>query len=248
MALEGAKRGHRDAHLLDLAPPPQLGQIDHEDGPHDLAARLADEIERVERGGVTMLHLDIMDGHFVPNFTIGPPVVESIRKITRASLDLHLMIDDPDRYAPVFIQAGADLVSVHQEACIHLDRTVRMIQSEGAQAGVVLNPATPVSMLEEIVDVADYVLIMSVNPGFGGQHFIPRALDKVRELDRIRRERHLQLPIEIDGGITLENLADVVRAGCDWIVTGSSVFHTPDPTAAVREMHQVAQEATALRV
>jgi len=211
-------------------------------------ARLADEIERVERGGVTMLHLDVMDGHFVPNFTIGPPVVESIRKITRARLDLHLMIDDPDRYAPVFIQAGADLVSVHQEACIHLDRTVRMIQSEGAQAGVVLNPATPVAMLEEIVDVADYVLIMSVNPGFGGQHFIPRALDKVRELDRIRRERHLQLPIEIDGGITLENLADVVRAGCDWIVTGSSVFHTPDPTAAVREMHQVAQEATALRV
>lgn len=211
-------------------------------------ARLADQIERVERGGATMLHIDIMDGHFVPNLTVGPPVVESIRKVTRSRLDVHLMIDDPDRYAPVFIQAGADQVSVHQEACVHLDRTVRMIQGEGALAGVVLNPATPVVMLDEILDVADYVLIMSVNPGFGGQHFIPRALEKVRELDRIRRERHLQLSIEIDGGITLENLPDAVRAGCDWIVTGSSVFHTPDPEATVREMRQVAQEATAVRV
>jgi ribulose-phosphate 3-epimerase len=211
-------------------------------------ARLADQIECVERGGATMLHIDIMDGHFVPNLTVGPPVVESIRKVTRSRLDVHLMIDDPDRYAPVFIQAGADQVSVHQEACVHLDRTVRMIQGEGALAGVVLNPATPVVMLDEILDVADYVLIMSVNPGFGGQHFIPRALEKVRELDRIRRERHLQLSIEIDGGITLENLPDAVRAGCDWIVTGSSVFHTPDPESTVREMRQVAQEATAVRV
>jgi ribulose-phosphate 3-epimerase len=211
-------------------------------------AHLAADIERVERGGATMLHVDIMDGHFVPNLTIGPPVVESIRKITRSRLDLHLMIEDPDRYAPVFIQAGADQVSVHQEACIHLDRTVRMIQSEGALAGVVLNPATPVAMLDDILDVADYVLVMSVNPGFGGQHFIPRALDKIRELERKRRERRLQFSIEIDGGITLENLPEVVRAGCDWIVTGSSVFHTPDPAATVREMRQAAQEATAVRV
>jgi ribulose-phosphate 3-epimerase len=211
-------------------------------------AHLAAEIERVERGGATMLHVDIMDGHFVPNLTIGPPVVESIRKITRSRLDVHLMIDDPDRYAPVFIQAGADQVSVHQEACIHLNRTVRMIQSEGALAGVVLNPATPVAMLDQILDVADYVLIMSVNPGFGGQQFIPRALDKVRELSRIRQERRLQFSIEIDGGVTLHNLSDVVRAGCDWIVTGSSVFHTPDPAATVAEMRQVVQEATAVRV
>jgi ribulose-phosphate 3-epimerase len=209
---------------------------------------LAAEIERVERGGATMLHVDIMDGHFVPNLTIGPPVVESIRKITRSRLDVHLMIDDPDRYAPIFIQAGADQVSVHQEACVHLNRTVRMIQSEGALAGVVLNPATPVAMLDEILDVADYVLIMSVNPGFGGQQFIPRALDKVRELIRSRQERRLQFSIEIDGGITLDNLPDVVRAGCDWIVTGSSVFHTPDPAATVAEMRQIAQEATAVRV
>jgi len=211
-------------------------------------AHLAAEIERVERGGATMLHVDIMDGHFVPNLTIGPPVVESIRKITRSRLDVHLMIDDPDRYAPIFIQAGADQVSVHQEACVHLNRTVRLIQSEGALAGVVLNPATPVAMLDEILDVADYVLVMSVNPGFGGQQFIPRALDKVRELSRTRQERRLQFSIEIDGGITLDNLPDVVRAGCDWIVTGSSIFHTSDPAATVAEMRQIAQEATAVRV
>ena len=211
-------------------------------------ARLGEEIGRVERGGATMLHLDVMDGHFVPNLTIGPPVVESIRKIARSRLDVHLMIEDPDRYAPVFIQAGADQISVHQEACRHLNRTLRMIQDEGALAGVVLNPATPVALLDDVLEVADYVLIMSVNPGFGGQQFIPRALDKVRELDRKRRERRLELPIEIDGGITVDNLAEVVRAGCDWIVTGSSVFHTADPAATVSEMRQIAQEATAVRV
>jgi ribulose-phosphate 3-epimerase len=211
-------------------------------------AHLAEEIERVERGGATMLHVDIMDGHFVPNLTMGPPVVESIRKVTRSRLDTHLMIEDPDRYAPEFIRAGADQVSVHQEACRHLDRTLRLIQSEGALAGVVLNPATPVATLNDVLELADYVLIMSVNPGFGGQHFIPRALHKVRELNQMRQERRLQFPIEIDGGITLENLPDVVRAGCDWIVTGSSVFHSPDPAATVREMRQTAQDATAVRV
>jgi len=211
-------------------------------------AHLAEEIARVERGGATMLHVDVMDGHFVPNLTLGPPVFESIRKATRSRLDVHLMIEDPDRYAPVFIQAGADQISVHQEACPHLDRTLRMIRDEGALAGVVINPATPVAMLAEVLDVADYVLIMSVNPGFGGQHFIPRVLDKVRELDRERRERHLQLPIEIDGGITLENLPEVIRAGCDWIVTGSSIFHSSDPAATVAAMRQVARDATEVRV
>lgn len=211
-------------------------------------ARLGEQIARVERGGATMLHLDVMDGHFVPNFTIGPPVVKSIRKITRCRLDVHLMIEDPDRYAPAFIEAGADQVSVHQEACIHLHRTLRMIQDEGAQAGVVINPATPVTMLDDILDVADYVLIMSVNPGFGGQSFIPHSLEKVRQLARKRHERRLPLPIEIDGGITLENVADAIRAGCDWIVTGSSIFHTPDPAAAVVEMRQAAQEANSVRV
>jgi ribulose-phosphate 3-epimerase len=158
------------------------------------------------------------------------------------------MIEDPDRYAPVFIQAGADQISVHQEVCPHLDRTLRMIHDEGALAGVVINPATPVAMLSEVLEVADYVLIMSVNPGFGGQHFIPRALDKVRELDRERRDRRLHLPIEIDGGITLENLPEVIRAGCDWVVAGTSIFHSPDAAAAVAEMRQVARDATEVRV
>lgn len=211
-------------------------------------ARLAEEIERVEQGGVSMLHVDIMDGHFVPNITIGPPVVKSIRSVTRLRLDVHLMITDPDRYARVFIEAGADQISVHQETCPHLDSTLRMIQGEGARAGVVLNPATPISVLDDVLDLTDFVLIMSVNPGFGGQRFIPHALDKVRRLARWRREQGLALPIEIDGGITKENVAEAVRAGCDWIVTGSSIFHTPDPTAAVAEMRQLAADATAIRV
>ena len=211
-------------------------------------ARLAEEIERVERAGASIIHLDVMDGHFVPNLTIGPPVVKSVRKITRLKLDVHLMIEDPDKYAPMFIEAGADHVLVHQEACRHLDCTLRTIKQEGALAGVVLNPATPVDLLENVLELADYVLIMSVNPGFGGQEFIPYTLDKVRRLDRMRRDAHLAFPIEIDGGITKENLGEAVRAGCDWIVTGSSIFHTPDPAATVREMRQIAAEATAVRV
>ena len=158
---------------------------------------------------------------------------------------LHLMIKDPDRYAPMFIQAGADQVLVHQEVCPHLDRTLRMIQSEGALAGVVINPATPVGTLEDVLDVVDYVLVMSVNPGFGGQKFIPNALRKVAALAERRRELGLNFRIEIDGGVSLDNVADVVRAGCDWIVTGSSIFHTPDPEATFREMQRTAREATA---
>jgi ribulose-phosphate 3-epimerase len=210
--------------------------------------RLGEEIARVEQGGATMLHLDVMDGHFVPNLTIGPPLVKSVRKATRMKLDVHLMITDPDRYAPAFIEAGADLVSVHQEVCPHLDGTLRMIQREGALAGVVLNPSTPLSTLEDVLEVADYVLLMSVNPGFGGQQFIPRALDKVRRLDRMRRDLRLALPIEIDGGVTRDNLADVVRAGCDWIVTGTTVFHTPDPAATVAELRRIAANAGAVQV
>src|SRR5580658_1624141 len=154
-------------------------------------ARLGEEISKVEQGGATMLHVDVMDGHFVPNLTLGPPVVESIRKVTKSVLDVHLMITDPEKYAPIFVEAGADQVSVHYEAATHLDRTIRNIQSLGAKAGVVLNPATPVSVLEDILDVADYVLIMSVNPGFGGQEFIPNSLKKIRRLDQTRRERGL---------------------------------------------------------
>ncbi|MCC6367187.1 MAG: ribulose-phosphate 3-epimerase [Bryobacterales bacterium] len=210
-------------------------------------ARLGEEIARVERGGASMLHLDVMDGHFVPNLTIGPPVVKSIRKITKAILDVHLMIADPDRYAPIFIEAGADCVSVHQEACHHLDSTLRMIQSEGAQAGVVINPATPLSTLDEVLDLADYVLIMSVNPGFGGQQFLPNSLRKVRALDARRRQMNLNFHIEIDGGITMDNVSDAVRAGCDWIVAGTTIFHSEDPATAVRQMQHLAREATAIR-
>jgi ribulose-phosphate 3-epimerase len=158
------------------------------------------------------------------------------------------MITDPDTYAPLFIEAGADQVSVHQEVCAHLDRTLNMIRSHGAKAGVVINPATPVHTLDEVLDVADYVLVMSVNPGFGGQEFIPRTLGKVRQLATRRQERTLDFAIEIDGGINLENLAEVVRAGCDWIVTGSSVFHTPDPGATVAEMRRIAETATAIQI
>jgi ribulose-phosphate 3-epimerase len=211
-------------------------------------ARLGEEIAAMDQAGATMLHLDIMDGHFVPNLTMGPPVVKSIRKVTKLKLDVHLMITDPDRYAPIFIEAGADQVSVQQEVCPHLDRTLRMIQSEGALAGVVINPATPLSLLDEVLDVADYVLVMSVNPGFGGQTFIPNALKKVRMLARRRREAGLEFAIEIDGGVTLENVGDVVRAGCDWIVTGSSIFHTPDSKATFQEMVRAAREANLVRV
>ena len=211
-------------------------------------ARLGEEIAKVERVGISILHIDIMDGHFVPNLTIGPPVVQSIRKVTRLTLDVHLMVSDPDKFAPIFIEAGADQVSVQQEVCPHLDRTLRMIQAEGAKAGVVLNPSTPVTLLADVLDVADYVLIMSVNPGFGGQRFISNALRKVRTLDAWRKERGLQLPIEIDGGITMENLGDAVRAGVDWVVAGSSIFHSEDPEATVRQMQQTAREALSVRI
>jgi ribulose-phosphate 3-epimerase len=209
-------------------------------------ARLAEEIARVERGGASMLHLDVMDGHFVPNLTIGPPVVESIRKATRLHLDVHLMIEDPDRYAEAFVRAGANSVSVHYEAARHLDATLGAIRNAGAMAGVVLNPATPVGVLEDVVEVADYVLLMSVNPGFGGQELIPYVLEKARKLGDMRRGKKLALPIEIDGGVHRDNLAAVVRAGCDWIVTGSAVFHSTDPEAVVREFREIAASAAAV--
>ncbi|MDE3166057.1 MAG: ribulose-phosphate 3-epimerase [Acidobacteriota bacterium] len=211
-------------------------------------ARLGEQIAALEAAGCRMFHVDVMDGHFVPNITIGPPVVASLRKATRAVLDVHLMIEDPDKYAPVFIAAGADQVLVHQEACRHLDRTLRMIRGEGAKAGVVINPATPVAALDDVLDVADYVLVMSVNPGFGGQQFIPNALRKVRQLAARRKERGLQFPIEIDGGVTRENLAKIIDAGVEWVVAGSSVFHTVNPPAAFEELRRTAHDATAIRV
>ena len=206
-------------------------------------ARLGDQVREVEAAGISMLHVDVMDGHFVPNITLGPALVQSLRKVTRLKLDVHLMITDPDKFAPAFAQAGADLISVHQEACPHLDRTLHMLRDLGVKAGVVLNPATPVSTLSEVLEDVDYVLIMSVNPGFGGQKFIPNALRKIEALARIRSERGLQYAIEIDGGVTAKNAASIARAGCDWLVAGSSVFHTVNPGNAVVEIRQAAGAA-----
>jgi ribulose-phosphate 3-epimerase len=210
--------------------------------------RLGEDIRRVEEAGVKMLHVDIMAGHFVPNFTMGTPITESVRRFTRLKLDHHLMIEDPDTYAPLFIKAGADCVSVHYEVCRNLDRTLHMIQDHGAKAGVVINPATPTLLLENVLDIIDYVLVMSVNPGYGGQEFILRSLDKVRQLCRARMERGLDFAIEIDGGVGQDNIGEVARAGVDWVVAGSSVFHTPDAAEAVRGMQRVAEEAISVRV
>jgi ribulose-phosphate 3-epimerase len=195
-----------------------------------------------------MIHVDIMDGHFVPNFTMGTPITESLRRSTRVKLDHHLMIEDPDTYAPIFIKAGADCVSVHYEVCRNLDRTLHMIREHGAKAGVVLNPATSARLLENVLDIVDYVLVMSVNPGYGGQQFIPNSLRKVRELVRMREERKLSFAIEIDGGVGTDNIAEVARAGVDWVVAGSSIFHAPDPAQAVRDMQRTAEEAFSVRI
>ena len=211
-------------------------------------AHLGDDVRKVEEAGIQMLHVDIMDGHFVPNFTMGTPITESLRRFTRVQLDHHLMIEDPDTYAPVFIKAGADCVSVHYEVCRNLDRTLHMIQDNGAKAGVVINPASPVLLLDEVLAIADYVLVMSVNPGYGGQQFIPNSLRKVRELARLREQRKLSFAIEIDGGVGPENIADVARAGVDWVVAGSSVFQAPDPADAVREMLHLAADAFSMKV
>jgi ribulose-phosphate 3-epimerase len=210
--------------------------------------RLGEEVRRVEAVGIEMLHVDIMDGHFVPNFTMGTPITESLRRFTNVKLDHHLMIDDPDTYAPIFIKAGADCVSVHYEVCRNLDRTLNMIRENGAQAGVVINPATSTALLENVLDIVDYVLVMSVNPGYGGQKFIPNSLRKVRELARMRAERKLGFAIEIDGGIGTENIAEAAKAGIDWFVAGSSVFHAPDPAQAVRDLRRQAEEAHFIKV
>ena len=199
-------------------------------------SRLGQEIEAVERGGAGLIHVDVMDGHFVPNITVGLPVVKAVVRSTRLPVDTHLMISEPGRYAEQFVEAGAQMVSVHFEADAHLHRTVMAIKAAGAQAGVVINPATPIGALEEILDFADYVLVMSVNPGFGGQKFIPTSIDKVRRLRRLIDERGLKVRIEIDGGIDLGNIQPVVAAGAEIIVSGSAIFGAQDVSAAVREL------------
>jgi len=197
-------------------------------------SRLNDEIEAVKRGGATILHVDVMDGHFVPNLTVGLPVVKSIARATDLPIDAHLMISEPGRYAQQFVEAGASMVSVHVEADAHLHRTLGSIKAAGAQAGVVINPATPIESLAEALPYVDYVLVMSVNPGFGGQKFIPTSIDKLRRLRRMIDDRQLDIRIEIDGGVDLENIASVVSAGAEIIVAGSAIFGAADPESAVR--------------
>ena len=211
-------------------------------------ARLAEQVRAVEEGGATLLHVDVMDGHFVPNITIGPVVVASLRKVTTLPLDVHLMIEDPDRYIPAFADAGADWISVHQEACRHLDRTLHLIRDHGARVGVVINPATPVQTLGEVIEIVDYVLVMSVNPGFGGQKFIPASLAKIRKLATMRAARGAGFRIEIDGGVGPDTIADAVRAGAEVLVAGNAVFGKGDPAQNVRQLLKLASEATLVKV
>jgi ribulose-phosphate 3-epimerase len=201
-------------------------------------SRLGEEIKAVARGGATILHFDVMDGHFVPNLTVGLPVLKSLAKATDLPIDAHLMISEPGRYAEQFVEAGAKMVSVHVEADAHLHRTLTSVKTAGAQAGVVINPATPIESLTEVLHVADYVLVMSVNPGFGGQKFIQTSVEKVRRLRRMIDERQLGTRIEIDGGIDLDNVASVVAAGAEIIVAGSAVFGAGNPEAAVRGLRE----------
>jgi len=198
--------------------------------------RLAEAIEDVRSGGATVLHVDVMDGHFVPNITIGLPVVKSIRKATDMTIDTHLMISEPGRYAVEFVKAGADMVSVHVEADAHLQRTLTSIREAGAKAGVAINPATPIEALSEALPYCDFILLMSVNPGFGGQKFIPTMLDKLRRLRAMINARGLDVRIEIDGGVDAENIGDVADAGAEIIVAGSAVFGTGNATEAVKSL------------
>ena len=211
-------------------------------------ARLGEDVRTALSGGATLLHVDVMDGHFVPNLTIGPPVVASLRKVTEAPLDVHLMIEDPDKFIPAFLDAGADWISVHQETCRHLHRTLQLIRSKGAKAGVVINPATPAQTIAEVLDQVDFVLVMSVNPGFGGQKFIPASLEKIRKLGTMRAARGLNFRIEVDGGIALDTIAEAVRAGAEVLVAGNAVFGKGDPKRNVEQLLKTAREATRQKV
>jgi ribulose-phosphate 3-epimerase len=211
-------------------------------------ARLGEQVIAAGEGGASIIHVDVMDGHFVPNLTIGPPVVKSLRKITKLPLDCHLMIENPDEFIPAFAEAGIDWMSVHQEACRHLNRTLHLIKNHECLAGVVINPATPVDTLSEVLDIVDYVLVMSVNPGFGAQKFIPVTLHKMRQLAEIRQRRGLQYRIEVDGGVALDTVADVVRAGAEILVAGNAVFGHGDPTKNAEALLKAATEAALQKV
>ena len=206
-------------------------------------ARLADEVAAAERGGGTVIHVDVMDGHFVPNITLGPPVVKSLRKATRLPLDCHLMIENPDEYIPAFADAGANWVSVHYEACRHLHRTLELIAHHGMKPAVVLNPATRVNFIVDILPMVHHVLIMSVNPGFGGQSFIPFSLDKIRRLKELRQEMGLAFRIEVDGGVAHDTIASIIQAGADLLVAGNAVFGEGRPEQDARALLTAARKA-----
>ncbi|MDE3061730.1 MAG: ribulose-phosphate 3-epimerase [Acidobacteriota bacterium] len=208
-------------------------------------ARLADEVAAAERGGGTVIHVDVMDGHFVPNITLGPPVVKSLRKVTKLPLDCHLMIENPDEFIPAFADAGADWVSVHYEACRHLHRTLELIAHHGMKPAVVLNPATRVNFIVDILPMVHHVLIMSVNPGFGGQSFIPFSLDKIRRLKELRQEMGLAFRIEVDGGVAHDTIASIVQAGADLLVAGNAVFGEGRPEQDARALLAAARKAAA---
>jgi ribulose-phosphate 3-epimerase len=206
-------------------------------------AKLGEDVRAVEQGGADVIHVDVMDGHFVPNISIGIPVVASLHKATRLPLDVHLMIERPEEYIEQFVRAGANRVLIHQEATVHLDRALSMIRELGAQAGAAINPATPVATLTDVFDKVDTVLVMSVNPGFGGQKFIPGAIEKIRQLNQWRARYNGAFRIEVDGGVDEENAAELAKAGANTFVAGTSIFHKPDPAAAVRQIRKLATEA-----
>jgi len=211
-------------------------------------ARLGEHVHAAAEGGASVIHVDVMDGHFVPNLTIGPPVVKSLRKATNLPLDCHLMIENPDEFIPAFADAGVDWIAVHQEACRHLNRTLHLVKSHDCLAGVVINPATPVDTLSEVLDIVDYVLVMSVNPGFGAQQFIPSTLHKMRRLADIRRQKGLHFRIEVDGGVALDTVGDVVRAGAEILVAGNAVFGKGDPKNNAETLLKAATEAALQKV
>jgi len=200
---------------------------------------LADQIALAEEGGADLLHVDVMDGHFVPNITVGPMIVEAVNRITRLPLDVHLMIDSPESYVDDFIEAGADMISIHAEACRHLHRTLVAVREKGVAAGVALNPSTPVMNLVNVLEEIDFALVMSVNPGFGGQTFIPQSVEKIREVRAMIAERDANVEIEVDGGVTTANVRDIVGAGADIVVAGSFVFKADDVPGAVRGLREV---------
>src|SRR5246127_5354503 len=202
--------------------------------------RLGEQAQAAVDGGATVLHIDVMDGHFVPNLTVGPPVVASLRKALKVPLDCHLMLERPDEFIPAFAEAGADWISIHQEACVHLDRSLRLIASHGCKPGVVINPATPVHTLDEVLPLVHHVLIMSVNPGFGGQTFISSSLKKIEMLSQLRESRRLDFRIEVDGGVHQDTVADIVRAGAEILVAGSAIFERSNHRESTAQLLQSA--------